>query len=99
MLYKARMRCTEFLSGRYSVNDRGRVYIMTKVENGYFMSDEEHSLMLEKFEKIETGLNKLSEMLEKMAKSLEDTQRGIDELEKGYDRMNACMDRIESNMQ
>ena len=74
-------------------------FIMTKVENGYFMSDEEHNLMLEKFEKIETGLNKLSEMLEKMAKSLEDTQRGIDELEKGYDRMNACMDRIEANMQ
>ena len=43
--------------------------VMTKVENGYFMSDEEHNLMLEKFEKIETGLNKLSEMLEKMAKT------------------------------
>ena len=93
------MRCTVFLSGRYSVNDRERVYIMTKVENGYFMSDEEHNLMLDKLEKIENGLNKLSEMLEKMAKSLEDTQRGIDELEKGYDRMNSCMDRIESNMQ
>ena len=99
MLYRACVRCTEFLSGRFSVNDRGRVYIMTKIENGYFMSDEEHSLMLEKFEKIETGLNKLSEMLEKMAKSLEDTQRDIKEIKASHDRMNACMDRIESNMQ
>lgn len=41
------MRCTEFLSGRYSVNDRGRVYIMTKVEGGYFITDEEGRRLLE----------------------------------------------------
>ena len=32
MLYRACVRCTEFLSGRYSVNDRGRVY-MNKLVN------------------------------------------------------------------
>lgn len=82
---------------------------MTKVENGYFMSDEDYNLMLkmsedynlmlEKFEEIENGLNKLSEMLDKMEKILEDTQRDIKEIKASHDRMNACMDRIESNMQ
>ena len=83
---------------------------MTKVENGYFMSDEEYNLMLEKSEELENGLNKLSEelenglnklseMLDKMEKILEDTQRDIKEIKASHDRMNACMDRIESNMQ
>lgn len=59
---------------------------MTKVENGYSISDEEYNLMLEKLEELDNGLNKLSEMLaemlKKMEKSLEDTEREIEEIKR-----------------
>lgn len=83
MLYRACMRCTEFLSGRYSVNDREgfKGSIMTKVEGGYFITEEEGRRLLE--------IVGISQEITKME----------EEIKSDISEMNACTDCIEANMQ